>query len=165
MSPSDVQARVAEQLPEPAEGGYKYSLLVKIAQATEAAIKKLLGPHKEGLPPVVVPPNPTKGDRWEGKLPLQVMVPALLLIDLAVSIGGPAGERYKCDPAELATDDGLDTLLAKLRLLASDKAIQKAIEGEMAPPEAPKKAKKASAEEEMDEGEMPEPPKDAMAYR
>lgn len=154
MTPEDVRAQVDAALPTPDEG-YSVKKIAKVAEAASKAMGALLPDQK--LPPVVVPPNPDKGDRWMGKLPLEVMVPVLLLADLAVSAGGEAGSRYAVDPATLVDDGALSLLTATLGAMAKDKALVRAlteappapdeesVEVEKAPPGEPPKAPPAAA--------------------
>ena len=157
MSPQEAEASIAAALPEPEAGGYSYKLVCKVAAATEAAIKSVIGKHapKGGFPKIVAPPKPKGGDMLPGKLPMSIMMPALLLIDLAVSIAGPAGERYRVDPSTLTDDDDLEMLLAKLQQMPKDKALQKAVADGM-------KQEKAAAKGAP--GPVAKPPKDTAAY-
>lgn len=127
MSPDEIRTRVEQALPVPDEG-YSVKKIGKVADATNDAMHKLL--PKQDLPDVVVPPNPDKGDRWAGKLPVEVMVPALLLADMAVSLGGENGARYSVDPASLVNDGALDLLVATLRAMASDKKLARIVADE-----------------------------------
>lgn len=155
LSPDEVRAQIDAALPEPAQGGYKYALVEKVAKAAEKALDSLL--PDQDFPTIACPKDNVQGNKLMGKLPAEVAVPALMAIDLAVSLGGEAGARYSVDPATLADDDGLDMLLAKLNSLADDAKVKKAIE-------------KARAGE-MEKGEMaddappaPPPPGKAAAY-
>lgn len=154
MSPEGIRAKVEAALPTPDEG-YSVKKIGKLADATNAAMGALL--KDQGLPDVVVPPNPGKGDRWLAKLPSEIMVPVLLLADLAVTVGGEAGARYAVDPASLVDDDALALVTATMRALASDKKIARAVS------EASSGAPAKDAEKPAEKAPTG-PPKEAAQY-
>lgn len=167
-TPEEITAQVEAALPEPAKGGYSPKLLADVADAATEAMVALMG---DAAPAGAVVPAPD-GD-GKGKLPVTLMVPVLLLSDLAISLGGEAGARYAIDPAELVDDSALRMVLAKLQTMAKDKKLKKAIDAAMtggAPAPAkgkddkvdttgpmPEKEEDTTAEEPMPGG-MKEPP-------
>lgn len=162
MGPDEVAAKLAAQLPTPDRGYYSYTVVDKLAKATNAALHKVLAHHAPdgGFPDVVCPPS--EGGKVNGKLPLSVIAPALILIDVVTTTAGDAGARYHVDLAELATDDGVRDLTAKLNMLAADKKVQKIIDGHMMPghaePEGDESASGAEPPGPEEKGPMTPPP-------
>jgi len=166
MAPADVGAKIEAQLPEPEKGYYTYALVDKLAKATNDALHKVLAHHHPdgAFPEVTCPQDNVKAGRLMGKLPLPVVAPALLLVDVVVSTAGPAGQRYATDLAELGTDDGVRDLTAKMKMLGSDKAVQKAIDSHMAaPPHAEPDGDEVNGAEPPGPEEI-KPPPAATAY-
>ncbi len=132
-TPESVAAEVEAQIPDPTQGGYSYKLVCQLADETGDALKTLTAGHKgpDGkpitVPEIAHPPKPTDGDMLQGKLPVQVLLPAVMASDLAVSMGGPAGARYKVDITKLVDDDALEMFVAQMKTLAGDKKLAKAI--------------------------------------
>lgn len=127
VSPEEATSQITALIPEPEEP-YSYKLLCKVGEAIDVALAKVLGPHAgQAFPETPHPDKSVKGDEVPGKLPATLVIPMALLADAAVSFGGEGAQKYAIDIPSLTTNDALDTVLAQLRTMATDKKLIKAI--------------------------------------
>lgn len=118
MSPEEAIASLQESLPM--DGTYTVANIEKLADATNKAMKAVLGDNApEGE--VVCPKYPEK--KHTGQLPIECILPALILLGEATAID----KKYATDPAEIRDDSDLREVIAKLGKLAGDKKVKAAM--------------------------------------
>lgn len=118
MSPGEAVEAVRAELPT--DGQYSVATIEKLADATNKAMKDVLG---DNAPPgeVKCPPYPEK--KHMGQLPVECVLPALILLDAGASVD----KKYATDPAELRDDSDVREVIAKLGMLAKDKKVKAAM--------------------------------------
>lgn len=140
--PTDFAAQLEAELPIP-ERPYSPKVvkaLCKQLEETWATVREFL-PSLPELPPDLLDEKAYTG---EGKLPLQVIVPALVLLTAIAESAPGIGDRYQVDPALLVDDNAVKKLTAQLDVLAADKKVRKAMEQIEAPPPKPEKPAKGA---------------------
>lgn len=116
--PRDIASEIEAMLPEPTRS-YKPKVLMQVEEALRETWAKV-----EGLPPIPEGAMVPEGYTGEGKLPISIMAPVVVLLSLAADSGG---KRYDLDLAELTDDTALHKVVGMLKTLKGDKKILKAM--------------------------------------
>ncbi len=128
-SPDEIRAQIGEMLPDPKSGGYSYKTACMLAEKTNRAIEAISKAAGKPAPmEAPEPQKPEKGDLMEGRFPVDVIAPAIIVADVAVGLGQ---KRYEVDVAGLVNDSAIMVLAGKMDQLAKDKKIRDAIKDGM----------------------------------
>jgi hypothetical protein len=100
------------------DGRFSVAVLQNLVTAINGAMTKILGPH---APQGQVTMPKMEGPKFDGKAPVAVILPALILLSVAAKVD----PKYGCDPADIKDDSELRYIIAKLKKSAGDKKVAK----------------------------------------
>lgn len=161
MSPDDIRKQVEGMLPDPKNGGYSYKKACNLVEKTNEAIAAISKAAGKDVPmEAPEPPKPEKGDLMPGRFPLDSLIPALTIADIATSLS--KDPKYEVDVSGLVDDTAIDVLAAQVDQVHKDKKLLDAVKEATSGKEPD--ADEAGGPSDMDADNPPEKKPGAMAY-